>query len=130
MERTQWCVTFFFANLDMSRIRTTITEVAVAGLLVSFSNAQIDTWKDSYQKGLLAREQGHYKEAQYYFETALAEARFDAQDLHRAELDSLIAGVSEVLGDSIKAERLYLEAKTILDSHQNTEPELLCLILS
>jgi tetratricopeptide (TPR) repeat protein len=90
----------------------------------------VHTWKDSVQKGLFAREQGHYKEAQHYFETALAEARFDAQDIHRAELDNLIAGVSDVLGESTKAERLYLEAKTILESHENAEPALQCLILS
>jgi len=114
----------------LRQIRTTITELVVASLLVSFPNAKADTWEDFFQKGLFAREQGHYKEAQHYFEAVLSEARFDARDIRRAELNTLIAGVSDVLGESAKAERLYLEAKTILDSHENVEPTLQCLILS
>jgi tetratricopeptide (TPR) repeat protein len=89
-----------------------------------------EPWRKSCRQGVTAFEDERYADAQRHFEAALAEAQFDPHDLQRAELDTLLANVSERLGDQSKAERLYVEAETILEGHETPEPRLQYLILS
>ena len=62
-------------------------------------------WTDFYRSGLLARQQGRYQDARHDLREALAGAGREANDLRFAELEDLLATVTNLVGDGVEAER-------------------------
>jgi tetratricopeptide (TPR) repeat protein len=92
-----------------------------------------DSWEDLRRNGDLAREQGRYREARQYLETALAEldqeTGLETPDLLHAALDHELAGVCNSLGDSARAEFLLVEAQNIIETHPEANAGLRSSVL-
>jgi len=114
--------------------RNSASVIRVLAIVCAFqASTWAGSWEDSRRAGVLAREQGRYQEARQHLESALTaldqEAASDTQDLRRAALDHELASVCHVLGDSTKAEFLFLEAQSILDKHPDADTGLRSSIL-
>jgi tetratricopeptide (TPR) repeat protein len=86
-------------------------------------------WEQCYRDGLAARKLGRYQDARRLLETALAESGLAPLDVRRAQVDTELASVLNILGDANRAERLYLEAVAILQTQTPRDPALESVLL-
>jgi tetratricopeptide (TPR) repeat protein len=98
-------------------------------LCVTPSASGQELWEKSRRAGADARNQGRYGEARHWLEQARAQAAFEPADLRRADLDDELAGVCQVLGDDLEAERLYTDAQAVLARHPSDGDDVRAIVL-
>lgn len=103
--------------------------ITAAILAVFTCNATASDWREFFHRGVQARKEGRYQDAQRDLVAALAEAHFDERDIRRAELEGLLANVANMLGETVKADRLYRESLGILEHYQRPDPNIQQLVL-
>jgi tetratricopeptide (TPR) repeat protein len=87
------------------------------------------SWMQDYKNGMAARTQGRFAEAKELLERALGEAELTTHDMRRANVNDMLASICQSLGQTEEAERLFRDAKTILEGPHDADPALEFLVL-
>lgn len=114
----------------MKHQRTWILAGLMAVLGVTLPAQERTDWVASFQDGAAAFQRGRYQGAVRFLTTAAGQVKeFPAGDLRRIRIAAVLAMACHFAGETDRAEKLFLEAKNLLESGDAKDAGLLAFTL-